>query len=49
MSGYDANQVFVVPVHPAARTVTSDKPSDILEQLKEFLLGFRIGEEFIYR
>ncbi|KAG8932188.1 minichromosome maintenance protein 5 [Tulasnella sp. 418] len=49
MSGFDPNQVYVVPVHPVNPSANNDQPSESLESLKDFLLSFRIGEEFIYR
>ena len=49
MSGFDRNQVYVVPVHPAQPTVNGEKPSDTLEQLKQFITDFRVGHAFPYR
>lgn len=49
MSGFDRNQVYVVPVHPANRSQNNEKPSETLDQLKRFLVDYRIGQEYIYR
>ncbi|KAG8861718.1 minichromosome maintenance protein 5 [Tulasnella sp. 330] len=49
MSGFDRNQVYVVPVHPANRAQGIDKPSEVLQQLKQFLVDYRVGQEYIYR
>ncbi len=50
MSGFDRNQVYVVPVHPAANVDDNiDRPSETLEHLKQFLMNFRVGQSFIYR
>jgi len=49
MSGFDRNQVYVVPVHAANPIGNGEKPSDTLEALKQFLMDFRVGHAFIYR
>jgi DNA replication licensing factor MCM5 len=48
MSGFDLDRVFSVAVHEQAVT-NSDAPSETAKQLNEFILQFRVGEEFVYR
>ncbi|RXW17983.1 hypothetical protein EST38_g7870 [Candolleomyces aberdarensis] len=49
MSGFEANQVYTVPVHDQAAPTGPELPSETEQLLFDFLQGFRIGEDFIYR
>ena len=49
MSGFDANRVYTVSVHEVPEAVAPDSPAETEKLLLEFLLQYRIGEEFIYR
>ena len=48
MSGFDLDRVFSVAVHEQAAT-NPDAPSETARLLNEFILQFRVGEEFVYR
>lgn len=51
MSGFDRDQVFVVPVRGVDEGpgTNIEKPSDILEQLRNFLMNFQVGQRWVYR
>lgn len=49
MAGFDANAVYSVQAHDAPPSISVDIPSEAEKLLVDFLLKFRIGEEFIYR
>ncbi|KAG8970275.1 minichromosome maintenance protein 5 [Tulasnella sp. 425] len=51
MSGFDRDQVFVVPVRGVDEGpgTNMEKPSDILEQLRNFLMNFQVGQRWVYR
>ncbi|KAJ2928801.1 hypothetical protein H1R20_g8207, partial [Candolleomyces eurysporus] len=49
MSGFEANQVYTVAVHDQAAPTGPELPSETEQLLFDFLQGFRIGEDFIYR
>ena len=49
MSGFDANRVYTVSVLPPDPHVAQDSPAATQQQLQEFIMKFRLGEEFIYR
>jgi hypothetical protein len=54
MSGFDSNAVYSVPVLPPnpssnGANGSSESPAATKSLLFDFLMGFRVGEEFIYR
>lgn len=51
MSGFDRDQVFVVPVRGVDEGpgTNMEKPSDVLEQLRNFLMNFQVGQRWVYR
>ncbi|KAF7310619.1 DNA helicase [Mycena chlorophos] len=49
MSGFDINRTFSVAAHDAPAAVSPDSPSETEKLLLEFLLQFRIGDQFVYR
>ncbi|KAI6132638.1 MCM-domain-containing protein [Pisolithus croceorrhizus] len=49
MSGFDANHVFSVSVRDRAAIPSTETPSQLEKLLLDFLLQYRVGEEFVYR
>lgn len=49
MSGFDANHVFSVSVRDRPAVPSTDTPSQLEKLLLDFLLQYRVGEEFVYR
>ncbi|KAI6134041.1 MCM-domain-containing protein [Pisolithus croceorrhizus] len=49
MSGFDANHVFSVSVRDRAAIPFTETPSQLEKLLLDFLLQYRVGEEFVYR
>ncbi|GAA99080.1 uncharacterized protein L969DRAFT_87124 [Mixia osmundae IAM 14324] len=58
MSGFDRGRIHVVPVLPPAAQTTDGvgidgqnvlRPSETIKQFMDFVLGFRVGEGWLYR
>ncbi|KIO02322.1 hypothetical protein M404DRAFT_147833 [Pisolithus tinctorius Marx 270] len=49
MSGFDANHVFSVSVRDRSSAPSTETPSQLEKLLLDFLLQYRVGEEFVYR
>ncbi|KAI6045030.1 MCM-domain-containing protein [Pisolithus marmoratus] len=49
MSGFDANHVFSVSVRDRPAVPSTETPSQVEKLLLDFLLQYRVGEEFVYR
>ncbi|KAG7099528.1 hypothetical protein E1B28_001369 [Marasmius oreades] len=49
MSGYEANNVYFVTTQNPSDPVAPESPAEIESFLLDFILQYRVGEEFLYR
>jgi DNA replication licensing factor MCM5 len=49
MSGFDADHVFSVSRYDERVAAAPDAPSEIERALREFIMQYRVGGQFIYR